>query len=62
MIVNFRARGISRGARKLARTPTLIKKNSFLSQFFFTTFSSLSSHIKQDLMSHVIKNVLTFFF
>ena len=26
MIVNFRARGISRGARKLARTPTLIKK------------------------------------
>jgi hypothetical protein len=63
MIVNFRARGINRGARKLTRTPTLIKKkNSFLSQFFFTTFSSLSSHIKQDLMSHVIKNVLTFFF
>ena len=26
MVVNFRARGISRGARKLARTPTLIKK------------------------------------
>jgi hypothetical protein len=24
MVVNFRARGISRGARKLARTPTLI--------------------------------------
>jgi len=23
MVVNFRARGISRGARKLARTPTL---------------------------------------
>ena len=31
MVVNFRARGISRGARKLARTPTLNlkkKKNS----------------------------------
>jgi hypothetical protein len=26
MVVNFRAREISRGARKLARTPTLIKK------------------------------------
>jgi len=26
MVVNFRARGISRGARKLARTPTIIKK------------------------------------
>jgi len=26
MVVNFRARGISRGACKLARTPTLIKK------------------------------------
>jgi hypothetical protein len=24
MVVNFRARGISRGVRKLARTPTLI--------------------------------------
>ena len=30
MVVNFRAREISRGARKLARTPTLkkIKKNN----------------------------------
>jgi hypothetical protein len=26
MVVNFRAHGISRGARKLARTPTLKKK------------------------------------
>jgi hypothetical protein len=26
MIINFRARGISRGACKLARTPTLIKE------------------------------------
>jgi hypothetical protein len=30
MVVNFRARGISRGARKLARTPTIIiKKKRF---------------------------------
>jgi len=28
MVVNFRARGISRGARKLARTPTIIKKKN----------------------------------
>ena len=27
MVVNFRARGISRDTRKLTRTPTLIKKN-----------------------------------
>ena len=27
MVVNFRVRGISRGMRKLTRTPTLIKKN-----------------------------------
>jgi hypothetical protein len=30
MIVNFRARGISRDTRKLARTPTLIKKKKML--------------------------------
>jgi hypothetical protein len=29
MVINFKARGISRGACKLARTPTLIKKNQF---------------------------------
>jgi len=29
MVVNFRARGISRGARKLARTPTLNKKKNY---------------------------------
>jgi hypothetical protein len=28
MVVNFRARGISRGRRKLTRTPTLIKKKN----------------------------------
>lgn len=30
MIVNFKARKISRGARKLVRTPTLIKKKKKL--------------------------------
>jgi hypothetical protein len=30
MVVNFRARGISRGTRKLARTPTLNKKKKKL--------------------------------
>jgi hypothetical protein len=30
MVVNFRTRGINRGARKLARTITLIKKYIFL--------------------------------
>jgi len=28
MVVNFRARRISRGARKLTRTPTLTKKKN----------------------------------
>jgi hypothetical protein len=37
MIVNFRARGISRGARKLARTPTLNlkKKKKKATPFLF---------------------------
>jgi hypothetical protein len=30
MVVNFRARGISRGTRKLVRTSTLIKKKENL--------------------------------
>jgi len=29
MVVNFRAREISQGARKLARTPTLNKKKNY---------------------------------
>ena len=32
MVVNFRARGISRGARKLTRTPTLIEKKKEVKQ------------------------------
>jgi hypothetical protein len=46
MIVNFRARGISRGARKLAGTPTLnLKKKSVVmtfgtaEQFFFLSLN-----------------------
>jgi hypothetical protein len=32
MVVNFRARGISRGARKLTRTSTLIEKKEEVKQ------------------------------
>jgi hypothetical protein len=35
MVVNFRNRGISRGARKLTRTPMLKKKNNSDSWFFY---------------------------
>ena len=36
MVVNFRARGISQSASKLARTPTLIKKkNLFVSYMVY---------------------------
>jgi hypothetical protein len=37
MVVNFRAHGISRGARKLARTPTLKKKKKTEHMLRFTT-------------------------
>jgi hypothetical protein len=33
MVINFKAREISRGARKLARTPILIKKTEKLVVF-----------------------------
>jgi aryl carrier-like protein len=36
MVANFRARGISRSARKLAQTPTLIKKKNVTRLFTFT--------------------------
>ena len=50
MVVNFRARGISRGARKLARTPTLNKKKImveyiFTHHYLFFTFSILSQEL-----------------
>jgi hypothetical protein len=37
MVINFRARGTSRGARKLARTLTLIQKKllKYVLKFFF---------------------------
>jgi hypothetical protein len=35
MIVNFRGREISRGARKLTRTPILIKKKQLMLEFIF---------------------------
>jgi hypothetical protein len=40
MVVNFRAREISRGTHKLARTPTLIKKKKniiSIAEIRFTT-------------------------
>jgi hypothetical protein len=44
MIVNFKTRGISRGARRVAWTPTLIKKNYLYTlipelNIFFTCFN-----------------------
>ena len=36
MVVNFRVRGISRGACKLTRTPMLIKKKKEIDPFFMT--------------------------
>ena len=35
MIINFRARGISRGTRKLARTTTLIQKKYIRKLLYF---------------------------
>ena len=46
MVVNFRARGISRGARKLARTPTIIKKIIII--IIIIIFFIFSTHIIPD--------------
>ena len=35
MVINLKARGIRRGARKLARTPTLINKKTTTSKYCF---------------------------
>jgi len=45
MVVNFKARGISQGARKLARTPILIKKKK-------NTTHNLNSPHKYPFSSH----------
>jgi hypothetical protein len=47
MVVNFRAREISRGARKLARTSTLIKNKKTLFQTFFSYFSQENEQTKR---------------
>ena len=51
MVVNFRARGISRGARKLARTPTLIKKKYGSLEFVhvLTSLVNLNWHFTKRL-------------
>ena len=41
MIVNFRARGISQGARKLARIPILNKKKKTLGERFIKSLRSV---------------------
>jgi hypothetical protein len=47
MVINFRAGGISRGTRKLARTPTSIKKklSLLLDKRFFCPFILVFSYI-----------------
>jgi hypothetical protein len=47
MVVNFRVRGINRGARKLVRTPTLIKKIFFF-QFQFDKLYSINIEINHN--------------
>jgi hypothetical protein len=49
MVVNFMARGISRGARKLARTPTLNKKK--LNNIFHIIHAT---KIVVTFMSHIL--------
>jgi len=39
MIVNFRAREISRGVHKLIQTPTSIKKNNAIYEYNFNIYS-----------------------
>jgi F0F1-type ATP synthase membrane subunit c/vacuolar-type H+-ATPase subunit K len=46
MIVNFRAYEISRGARKLARTPTLIKKKHTLFVIFFIVWNTFLVYLR----------------
>jgi hypothetical protein len=44
MVVNFRARRISRGARKLARTPTLKKKKEKKTSVFHADNKETNPH------------------
>jgi hypothetical protein len=50
MVVNFRARGISRGARKLIRTLTLIKNND-----------TVIIHLNKLTNTYLIENIFFFF-
>jgi hypothetical protein len=45
MVINFRTRRISRGIRKLTRTPTLIKKKLKTWCFFFLFVDSNNIHV-----------------
>ena len=58
MVVNFRARGISRGTRKLVRIPTLnYKKKKILSSLFNNSLSLyfLSQVLKTQTQGKKVK-------
>jgi len=56
MVVNFRACGISRGARKLVRTPTLIKKKKNFGYHFHKIKKKISGIL--NLWYKIKKNQL----
>jgi hypothetical protein len=55
MVVNFRARGISRGARKLTRTPTLIKKQKNIKLLFLLCWFKLCFELKKYKKNKFLK-------
>jgi hypothetical protein len=58
MVVNFRARGISRGARKLTRTPTLNLKKKKTGIESMTQISSSSCLVSITLFSIPLSDFL----
>jgi hypothetical protein len=66
MVVNFSVRGINRGMRKLARTPTLILKKKNLQRFSFLdifpcvmqNFTLFSSTVKISTHSYMLYDFL----
>jgi hypothetical protein len=61
MVVNFRARGISRDARKLARTPTL-KKKKRVDLMFTQGFKKKKKPFKQAFVQEKSRSTLVFYF
>jgi hypothetical protein len=54
MVVNFRVREINRGVRKLAWTPTLIKKNTVKN----SKIINLVFFFNLNILSRVFSNIL----